>query len=98
MITRFTAPARRQADRIDRWWRANRPDSADLFTRELEAAELLIATPGSGTRYVERRGIVIWRMLLQKTRNHVYFRVDRVAGVVMIVAVWGAPKARGPKL
>jgi hypothetical protein len=38
------------------------------------------------------------RVLLPETRNHVYYKIDRGAGVVMIVAVWGAPRAKGPAL
>jgi hypothetical protein len=48
--------------------------------------------------YVERRGVVVRRVLLPKTHNHVYYETDRENGVVMILAVWGAPKGRGPKL
>lgn len=33
-----------------------------------------------------------------KTQNHIYFRVDEQKKVTHILAVWGAPKERGPKL
>jgi plasmid stabilization system protein ParE len=97
--TRLTAPARRQADRIDRWWRENRPAVADLFARELDGARRRIAdAPETGTPYVERQGVVVRRVLMPKTRNHVYYEVDRENLVVMILAVWGAPKGQGPRL
>lgn len=51
-----------------------------------------------GSPYVEREGVVVRRVLLRKTRNHVYYEIDRANGVVMIIAVWGAPKGEGPKL
>jgi hypothetical protein len=55
-------------------------------------------TPEMGPPYVERQGVVVRRVLLPKTRNHIYYEIDRENGVVMILAVWGAPKGRAPKL
>lgn len=99
MKTRLTAPARRQASQLDQWWREHRPDARDLFARELASARQLVADmPEIGTPYVERHGVVVRRVLLPKTKNHVYYEIDRESDVVMILAVWGAPKGRGPKL
>ncbi len=99
MKTRLTAPACRQADRIDRWWRENRAAAADLFAREIaEARRLLAESPEIGTPYQKRHGVTVRRVLLPKTQNHVYYEIDRTENVVMILAVWGAPKGRGPKL
>lgn len=99
MKTRLTGPARQQADRIDRWWRENRPAARDLFARELaEARALLAATPEMGSPYAERQGVLVRRTLLPKTHQHVYYEVDRENDLVMILAVWGAPRGRGPRL
>ena len=99
MKTRLTGPARKQADRIDRWWRENRPSARDLFARELaEARALLDATPEVGSPYTERQGVLVRRLLLPRTHQHVYYEVNRQANAVMILAVWGAPRGRGPKL
>ncbi|MGH7438618.1 MAG: hypothetical protein ACRENE_23260, partial [Polyangiaceae bacterium] len=98
MKTRLAAPARKQATSLHRWWRKNRRASPDLFARELEAARKFIAsTPELGTVYVERNGTVVRRVLMPKTRNHVYYEIDREHRVAIILAVWGAPKERGPK-
>lgn len=99
MRIRLTGPARQQADRIDRWWRDNRPAARDLFARELaEARRLLAATPDLGRPYVERQGVLVRRLLLPRTQHHVYYEVNREDDVVMVVAVWGAPRGQGPKL
>lgn len=99
MRTRLTAPARKQADRIDRWWRENRPAASDLFARELgDARSLIAATPEVGSPYIERNGVLVRRVVLPKTRHHVYYEVDRKNDLVMILAVWGAPRGRGPTL
>jgi plasmid stabilization system protein ParE len=99
MKVRIAAPAREQARAIDRWWRANRVGAPTLFAREMaEARRLLASTPELGSPYVERRGLLIRRVLLRKTQNHAYYEIDRADGIVMIIAVWGAPKGEGPKL
>jgi hypothetical protein len=96
---RLAGPARRQADRIDRWWRENRPDVGDLFAREFDTARRMIPeSPNLGTPYVKRHGILIRRVLLPKTRNHVYYEARTQEDIVMILAVWGAPRGRGPTL
>ena len=99
MKIRLAGPARRQADRIDRWWRENRPNAADLFAREFDTARRLIAeSPDLGAPYVKRHGVLIRRVLLPKTNNHVYYEARKDEDMVMILAVWGAPRGRGPKL
>jgi len=35
---------------------------------------------------------------MPKTHNHVYFYVDEPRTAVVILAVWGAARGRGPKL
>ncbi len=99
MKIRLVGPARQQADRIDRWWRENRPAARDLFSREMaEARALLSTTPDVGTPFTERRGVLVRRLLLPRTQNHLYYEVEEKDGLVMILAVWGAPRGSGPKL
>ena len=99
MKTRLTAPASQQANRIDRWWRENRADARGLFARELaEARALLAETPYVGIPYTERQGVLVRRLLLPRTQQHVYYEVNREDDAVMILAVWGAPRGRGPAL
>jgi plasmid stabilization system protein ParE len=97
--TRLTAPARQQVARIDLWWREHRPTAPGLFARELaEAQALLAANPEVGTRYTERHGVLVRRVLPSKTHQHVYYQVDSANDLVLILAVWGAPRGRGPRL
>ena len=99
MKTQLAGPARQQADRIDRWWRENRPAARDLFARELAEVRALIGSmPEMGSSYVERQGVLVRRVLLARTNQHVYYQVDRENDVVTILAVWGAPRGRGPRL
>jgi hypothetical protein len=67
---------------------------------ELDVARQLIGdAPGmAGAPYVERSGELVRRILLPKTNNHVYYMIDRDKYMVIILAMWGAPKGRAPKL
>jgi hypothetical protein len=58
----------------DRWWREHR-DAKELFMTEFE--ELLgqlASTPDIGQPYRRARGSLIQRILMKKTRCHVYYR------------------------
>ena len=94
----FTPEAEGQAEDCDRWWRENR-DAKDLFARELAGtATLLCEAPNVGSMYTMIDGLPVRRVLLRKTRTHLYYAVDGDAGLVTVLAVWGAPRGRGPRL
>lgn len=94
----FTPEAEEQADECDRWWRGHR-DAQDPFARELAATRTLLRQgPHSGSMYTMLDGLPVRRVLLRKTHTHVYYSVDDDAELVKVLAVWGAPKRRGPKL
>jgi hypothetical protein len=95
----FTPEAELQASDIDEWWRAHRPEAPDLFARELAHARAAIeAAPLAGMTYTDSTGKTARRVLLPRTRNHVYFEIDEERGLVVVLAVWGAPRGRGPSL
>ena len=99
MKLRIGRLARRQADKIEDWWVANRPSAPTLFTDELEEVfQRICDMPGAGVRWPTARRPTLRRVLMPKTQNHVYFRVDEAKQVVHVLAVWGTPRARGPKL
>ncbi len=86
-----------QIEVIDSWWRANRPAAPDLFSQELaEAFASICITPAAGHRYPHRDRKGVRRVPLRATRHHVYYVAshDRV----IVLAVWGSVKRRGPKL
>ena len=95
----FSPQAESQAMEMDSWWREHRPGARELFARELaEARELIVSTPTAGTRYTTRSGRPFRRVLMPKTRNHVYFEVDEARELIIVHAIWGAPRGRGPVL
>jgi plasmid stabilization system protein ParE len=95
---RLSARARREADRADAWWRANRPGAADLLTRELlHVLDLLRDNPNVGALYdATHFDGPVRRVLMKRTERHVYH--GRLGDEVIILAIWGARRGRGPKL
>ncbi|MEK6606293.1 MAG: type II toxin-antitoxin system RelE/ParE family toxin [Myxococcota bacterium] len=90
--------AHAQADAIAAWWVTNRPAARSLFSDEAQAAEKqLEKTPLVGGRY--RRGREgMRRLLLPRTRYHLYYVVDEGALVVRIHAFWHTARGKGPSL
>ena len=98
MKVEISKRARRNAERIDAWWREHR-DTKDLFATEFqEAIRFLetVAEPGTPRPTAQRP--MLRRLLLKKTRRHIYFEIYDREEVVRILSVWGATRERAPKL
>ena len=94
---RIAAAADEQIERIDMWWQANRQAAPDLFAQELaDALEALTERTTAGVPHCERRGVTVRRLLLRRSRYHVYFSYG--ADIVDVRAVWHAERGRGPSL
>lgn len=90
--------AQQQFEEEDAWWRENR-DAKELFVEEFSAVlGRISSTPELGQRYRRTRGKLIQRMLMKKTRCHVYYFHDQEQDAVEVHSVWGARRRRGPKL
>jgi hypothetical protein len=97
VLITFSTVADKQVDEIDAWWRAHRSAAAGLFSQELEiAVHKLAETPFVGMRYARRRGRTVRRILLSRTRHHVFYIVGRRG--VFVLGVWSALRGSGPKL
>ena len=90
--------AQQQFQEEDAWWRENR-DAKELFVEEFSAVLGRISQmPELGQRYRLARGKLVQRMLMKKTRCHVYYFHDHEEETVEVHSVWGARRKRGPKL
>lgn len=90
--------ARRQIDKIQNWWTGNRPAARSMFLDELDGAERLLRdNPEAGKAYAFTRNGVVRRVLLVQTENHVYCRYRADRDELVVLMVWGAPRARGPR-
>ena len=93
---RFTATAQHHLEREHAWWLDNRTH-ASVFLEEFEQALKVVSLlPGAGTQY--RRSPVpgVRRVYLGRLGLHLYYTFD--AKEVLIRAVWGAQRDRGPEL
>jgi len=90
--------AARAAERIDARWRQF-ADDPGVFAREfLEAVELLEATQSPGAPFPTTRHPSLKRVLLRKSRCHIYFKVDEPKQTIQILYIWDGRRERPPKL
>ena len=97
MKVELSDEAKLQAREENAWWRKNR-DSKGLFTEELRGARKVLRDGLKHQIYAYIDGGPVRRILLEKTRCHVYYVVLEHENLVRVVAVWGASRERGPKL
>jgi plasmid stabilization system protein ParE len=89
--------AKRQARQENAWWRKHR-HAKKLFTEELRAARKMLEEAPKHQVYAYIDGEPVRRMLLEKTRCHVYYVILEHEKLMRIVAIWGASREHGPDL
>ena len=90
----FTATARRHVVRERDWWIENR-EQVEAFASDLDRTLGVIATlPGVSSSYERVPGMR--RVFVERIGVHVYFTFD--GDRVIVRAVWGARRRRGPRL
>ena len=95
----FSRTADAHVESIESWWRENRPAAPDMFSRELEAAvSLLENSPLIGKAYPQAPVPEVRRLLIGRSRYHLYWEVDVTTRSVTILAVWYAGRGSGPRL
>jgi hypothetical protein len=79
---------------------ANREKAPQLFADELKAVLNTLRTDADATRqrYSGQANATVWRLLMPKTRHHIYYRRDEHAAVVTILLVANAISETGPAL
>jgi plasmid stabilization system protein ParE len=94
----FTARATKQTRRALAWWRENRSAAPDLLEQELRSVLALVAVaPTLGAIARDTRIKEVRRVLLRRTRYHVYYRVDAALGRLEVLALWHTSR-REPSL
>jgi plasmid stabilization system protein ParE len=92
----LSAEASAQVEKIDAWWRKNRLAAPEMFILELgNALTTLEETPTLGTPYTAG-GKKVRRLLLRRTRYHLYFIEQKER--LFVVAVWSPYRGRAPRL
>jgi hypothetical protein len=87
--------AKRQARKENAWWRKNR-DNKRLFTEELLAARKKLNSGPKHEVYAYFNGEPVRRLMMEKTRCHVYYVILERENLVRIVAIWGAARGDDP--
>ena len=86
--------AQRRFEEEDEWW-----DAKEFFIDEFERTLARVSSaPETGQRYRRARGKLIQRVLMMKTRCHVYYFHDREHDLVEVHSVWGVRRKYGPNL
>ena len=81
------------------WWRRNRTRAPGLFRAELRRAFTLIAQypeAGAVADDVELRDVR--RVLLVTTQHYLYYRIDKAAKRIEVLAVWSTRRGEPPPL
>jgi hypothetical protein len=92
----FTYTAQQHVARENAWWLENR-DRPEVFAEELEQALRIVAMlPGAGTVYGPSPVPGVRRVYLRRVALHLYYSFD--PDQVLIRALWGARRERGPQL
>jgi plasmid stabilization system protein ParE len=91
--------AERQLRDIVAWWAEHRSSAGDLVLQELESAiALLEASPDAGVRFQRTPVPGVRRLVMRRTRHHIYYVHDEQHELVYVLAIWGAPKHGDPVL
>ena len=98
MRVRFTPEARLAVREKRAWWEQHREKSPRLFVEELATivAKLRDGADEERQQYAARGGRFIWRILMPKTRNHIYYRLNDAVEEVEILLVWNAVAGATP--
>jgi plasmid stabilization system protein ParE len=95
----FHTRAAEDAAAIDLWWTINRRAAPDLFRQELEEVVTLVASSPTLGRAADTNDDDfpgVRRVLMRRTRYHVYYRV--VGEVLEVLAIWHGARGEGPML
>jgi hypothetical protein len=82
------------------WWLQHRDKAPELFIQELTIVigKLRDGADSERQQFAARGGHIIWRILMPKSRNHVYYRIDEAAERVDVLLVWNAVAGSKPDL
>lgn len=99
MRVRFTPEALSSAREKRAWWIQHRQQAPHLFVDELAAvvAKLRAGDDRARHLFAVRAGRPVWRLLMPRTKLHVYYRLD-LAGDVEVLLIWNATAGSLPRL
>ena len=90
--------ATRAAERIDNHWREHADDPTVFAAEFLAAVERLESGTTPGAPFPTMKRPELRRLLLPKSRCHIYFEIDHVNEIIQILHVWDGRRERGPMI
>jgi plasmid stabilization system protein ParE len=91
--------ARAQVADINLWWAENRPAAPTLVAAEFETAiQRLSSSPESGRCHAQGKQVQVRKILMPRSRYHLYYEVDPPNRLVTILAVWHVSRGQRPEL
>jgi hypothetical protein len=92
----FTRTAQEHVAREKAWWLENR-NHTEILAEELEQGlKVIVILPGAGTLYQRSPVRGVRRVYLRRTALHLYYTFDDDEMIVR--ALWGAYRGRGPQM
>ena len=89
--------AKAQIRTAEEWWRLNRPKAPNAIREELErASAILTLQPEAGARARNVALVGVRRLLLDRVRYYVYYRLLDDPGRIEILAFWHASREGVP--
>ncbi len=98
MKAHFTEAAGAQLKEALAYWREHRPEAPRLIQEELRhALKRIRSEKVVGKHFGRIDGMAVRKLLLKRSKRHVYFSVDRDEDEILIHAVWGAQRGSEPE-
>ena len=100
MKVQFTKRAQASIRHRHAWWQAHRDKAPCLFREELRdvVRKLRRDTDVARQHYSGQDETIVWRLLMPKTRHHLYYMRDERTKVALVVLVDSAIGEAGPDL
>jgi len=90
--------AARAAERIDARWREHAENPGAFAVELLEAVDRLESSTTPGSPYPTAKHPALRRILMPKSRCHIYFEIDDASEAIQILHIWDGRRERPPKL
>lgn len=90
--------AARAAERIDAHWRKHAEDPGIFAAEFLAAVERIESESTPGSPFPTAKRPDLRRMLLPKSKCHIYFEIDESHQAIRILHIWDGRRERAPAL
>ena len=90
--------AARATERIDARWRQHADDPGIFAAEFLAAVERLESGTTLGSPFPTTKRPALRRLLMPKSKCHVYFEIDNANQAIHILHIWDGRRERAPRL